>query len=275
MDNFTPIRNGIREHISAGNLCPFDLGIYVFLHLGADWATGIFHGCALSLAYAFNDPSLKHHINKSLIRLRGRQYINYPKGCGRRGAYEMLIHKYEVTVGELRGKRLNAWRHGELCRPAYDDRNSGGTAGERSENGGGRVEEPILDLQDVKDVKTKKTPFAPDGACERIYDTYPRHVGKVAALKAIAKAIAVIKEAKEATAEYAVDFLYSQVLKFTNSPAGQRGRYTPHCATWMNDGRYFDDPIEWHRATPTNGNGKPSITEVIEREQSIIRMRAN
>jgi len=275
MDNFTPIRNGIREHISAGNLCPFDLGIYVLLHLRADWATGIFRGCALSIAYAFNDPSLKHHINKSLIRLRERRYINYAKGSGRRGAYEVLIHKYDVTVGQLRGKRLNAWKHGELCRPVYDDWNSGGTAGERSGSGGGRVEEPILDLQDVIDIKTKEKPFAPAGVCERIYQAYPRHVGKVAALKAIGKAIAVIQEAKRATAEDAADFLNSQVVKFANSPAGQRGGYTPHCATWMNDGRYFDDPNEWRRATPTNVNRKPSINEIIEREQSFVRARAN
>lgn len=155
MDNFTAIRNGILEHIQEGKLCPFDLGIYVFLHLRADWSTGIYHGCALGIAHAFNEPSLKHHINKSLIRLRERRYINYPKGCGRRGGYEVLIHKYHVTVGEQSGMRLNAWKHGELCKSEYEQWNGYGTVGEQSRNSGGTVEEPIQDLKTLQDVKTR------------------------------------------------------------------------------------------------------------------------
>src|SRR5690348_13726536 len=107
VDSFTPIRNGLLEHIQDGKLCPFDLGIYVYMHLRADWSTGIFRGCALGIAHGFNDPSLKHHINKALSRLRQRKYINYPKGVGKRGGYEVLINKYQVTVGELLGHRLN------------------------------------------------------------------------------------------------------------------------------------------------------------------------
>src|SRR5881394_3813023 len=87
MDNFTTIRNGIREHIKAGKLNPFDLGVYVFLHLWADWATGVCHGCALSIAFMFGDSRLKNHIQQSLRRLRERGYINYRKGDGARGAY--------------------------------------------------------------------------------------------------------------------------------------------------------------------------------------------
>jgi len=91
MDNFTPIRNGILEHLQGGMLCPFDLGIYLFMDLRADWAKGIFHVCALSIAHGFNDPKLKKHIQKSLVRLRQRQYINYKKGDGTRGGYPILL----------------------------------------------------------------------------------------------------------------------------------------------------------------------------------------
>jgi len=158
VDNFTAIRNGLLRHINEGKLCPFDLGIYVYLLLRADWSTGIFQGCALTIAYGFNDHSLRHHINKSLSRLRERQYINYRKGDGRRGGYEVLIHKYQVTVGELSGHRLNAWKHGELCRPEYERWNGNGTVEEESGKSGGRVGEPIQDLLDMsQDLKTKKT----------------------------------------------------------------------------------------------------------------------
>jgi hypothetical protein len=155
VDNFTAIRNGILDHLREGKLCPFDLGIYIFLHLRADWTTGIYTGCALTIAHQFADPSLKHHINKSLIRLRERRYVNYRKGDGRRGGYPILIHKYHVTVGELSGMRLNAWKHGELAKPEYEVWNGHGRVEEESGKSGGRVEEPILDfnktLLDVKD----------------------------------------------------------------------------------------------------------------------------
>jgi hypothetical protein len=155
MQNFTAIRNGLYDHIKDGKLCPFDLGVYVLILLRADWCTGIFRGSALGIAHAFNEPALKTHINKSLIRLRERKYINYPKGCGRRGGYDVLIHKYHVTVGELTGKRLNAWKHGELCKPEYEPWNGDGTVVEQSRNSGGRVEEPIQDLKTLQDVKSR------------------------------------------------------------------------------------------------------------------------
>jgi len=69
---------------------------------------------------------------------------------------------------------------------------------------------------------------------------------KLRPLKATAKAILAIQKQKASTADDAADFLYSQVVKFAASPAGNKGEYTPHCATWMNAGRYFDDPTEWH-----------------------------
>jgi hypothetical protein len=147
MNNFTPIRNGILEHIQAGHLCPFDLGIYLVLHLRADWSTGIYQGCALTLAYQFGNPSLKAHIQKSLRRLRDRQYVNYRKGDGKRKGYPILINKFFVTVGEQSGCKLNAWKHGELCIPEYEPQNGDGTVVALSWNSGGTVVAPIQDLR--------------------------------------------------------------------------------------------------------------------------------
>ena len=87
MENFTPLRNGILEHLRDGKICPFDLGIYVMLQLRADWSTGIYRGCALSVAHQFGDSTLRKHVTKSLFRLREKGYINYRKGDGVRGSY--------------------------------------------------------------------------------------------------------------------------------------------------------------------------------------------
>lgn len=142
MDSFLALRRGLRDHIRRGCLCPTDLGIYTYIHFEADWSTGIFTGCALSIAYGFNDPNLKECVQKSLRRLRDRHYINYPKGDGSRGSYPILINKYEITVGDLSGRRLNAWKHGERCQPEYEQHQNGrGTVPELSSNGSRTVKE--------------------------------------------------------------------------------------------------------------------------------------
>src|SRR4029077_14548775 len=103
MDNFTAIRNGLLDHALAGKLSPVDFGLYVFLIMRANYSTGIYEGCALTIACQFGDPSQKEHLQKSLRRLRDKKYLNYRNGDGRRGAYPILINKFDVTVGELSG----------------------------------------------------------------------------------------------------------------------------------------------------------------------------
>ncbi len=155
MDNFTALRNGIRDHIRCGQFPPFDLGIYTFLHLNAEWTTGIYTGCALTIAYQFGDPRQRPKIQKALRRLRDRKYINYRNGDGKRKGYPILINKYFVTVGEQSGRRLNAWKHGELCQPEYEPWNGRGTEKEQWGNSEGTVVEPILDLK-TKDIQDSK-----------------------------------------------------------------------------------------------------------------------
>lgn len=92
----------------------------------------------------------------------------------------------------------------------------------------------------------KKTPTTPPTAkksatpeeIEAIFNAYPRQVARGAAVKAIAKALKVVS----------FDELLAKVSEFANSPAGQKGTYTPHPATWFNAQRWKDDPTEWNRA---------------------------
>jgi len=76
-----------------------------------------------------------------------------------------------------------------------------------------------------------------------IYAAYPRKVGKVAAIKAIQKAMErgatnllfVVRQYADATAKW---------------PAADK-QYIPHPATWFNKGMYDDDPKEWQRGAAT------------------------
>jgi len=87
---------------------------------------------------------------------------------------------------------------------------------------------------------------------EIIYKCYPRKIAKKEAFKAIIKALTrLIQEAEipqvKFNNESALRFLCAQTVAFANSPAGQRGCYTPYPATWFNRSSYLDDMEEWFR----------------------------
>lgn len=88
----------------------------------------------------------------------------------------------------------------------------------------------------------RKTPFAE--AVARIWSAYPRKVGKQAALRKIEVAIRKIRGRGEADP---AGWLLARVEKYAKSPAGNRGEFTPHPATWFGQGRYDDDDSEWQR----------------------------
>ena len=91
---------------------------------------------------------------------------------------------------------------------------------------------------------------------EEIYEAYPRRVGRRYAIKCVIKAIKRIKEEQINTGcslydrgigyEHPAAFLLRRVLEFAASPAGKLKKFTPHCSTWMNQERYYDDTAEWH-----------------------------
>ena len=79
---------------------------------------------------------------------------------------------------------------------------------------------------------------------EAIYSAYPRKIGKKAAIDKIRLALQGLHEEH---GDENFSFLLDRTRKFANSPAGRRGEFTPHPSTWYNQGRYLDDPNEWHR----------------------------
>jgi hypothetical protein len=80
---------------------------------------------------------------------------------------------------------------------------------------------------------------------EAIYQAYPKHVGKKAALKAIAKALEHVMQ----------EYLLAAVTEYAAAVAGSDKQYIPHPATWFNHRRWEDDRDEWKRE---GINGKPA-----------------
>ena len=87
---------------------------------------------------------------------------------------------------------------------------------------------------------------------EKIYQAYPRHEGKGAAVKAIEKAVERIRKGELSkpaipSKRDAQVFLFRRVQAYARSPAGTRPDrdLIPHPSTWFNQSRYFDDDDVW------------------------------
>ena len=93
-------------------------------------------------------------------------------------------------------------------------------------------------MKKLKKVKEKKASPA-----EQIYQAYPRHIGKAAAIKAINAAIKKLGQLDPT--EDAAAFLLERTKAFAVSPKGNLGQFTPYPATFYNQGRYADDEAEW------------------------------
>ena len=88
---------------------------------------------------------------------------------------------------------------------------------------------------------------------DELYKIYPRHLGKKTAIVAIEKTLKRLKlELKLEGLEVGniEEWLKERVAAFRESPAGNRGNFTPHPTTWFNQSRYLDDQDEWWQMTP-------------------------
>ena len=91
-----------------------------------------------------------------------------------------------------------------------------------------------------------------------VYDAYPRKVGKAAALKAIDRAI----KSGAITADTLLAKVQAYAAAVATWPEADR-QFIPHPATWVNAGRYEDDPTTWQRktiATSANSRALPAST---------------
>lgn len=95
-----------------------------------------------------------------------------------------------------------------------------------------------------------------------VYAAYPRHKDRGAAFKAIDKALRRLEGGENGRKLMycdAVLFLLAAVQEFANSPAGQKGEFTPYPATFFNRSAYLDDRAEWGKV-PTHDDSLPTLT---------------
>ena len=85
---------------------------------------------------------------------------------------------------------------------------------------------------------------------EKIYNLYPKKVGKDAALKAIKKALVAVD----------ANTLEQIVTEYAESQKGQDAQFIPNPSTWFNQGRWQDDRSTWKRENRQMSFGTKSLS---------------
>lgn len=97
---------------------------------------------------------------------------------------------------------------------------------------------------------------------EKIYEAYPRRVGRAEALKKITKAIG----------HWGFQDLLTATVNYAGSVSGGEMRFIPHPGTWFHQQRYADDPATWgveFSDSEKNGAVSASVTEITRQRDKV------
>jgi hypothetical protein len=140
MPPFIPIFIGLRDNLVNGEFTLPALGLYTLLHLRCDWSKGIYVGTAEGLSGFIGRKAGVQQIQKYLLELKEARMINYRDGDGARKNYPILINKYLVRTGSLKGWTLDAFASNALRAPVYERGDSREVVEGWSRDGGVTVE---------------------------------------------------------------------------------------------------------------------------------------
>lgn len=104
--------------------------------------------------------------------------------------------------------------------------------------------ETVTESEGESKGETNATPF------DAFWSAAPRKVGKAAARSAYTAAVKALRAAGKAEPD---EFLLERITAFAQTPKA-KGDFCPHPATWLNQGRYDDDPATWQDAGNSGGN---------------------
>lgn len=91
---------------------------------------------------------------------------------------------------------------------------------------------------------------------DQIYQAYPRDAKPLKARESINRALNYL--AMEKNLDDPVAHLLKKTKVFAQSPAGNKGEYTPYPTTWYDEHRFLEDPDEWFKTKGKNGNEESS-----------------
>lgn len=153
--NFVKIRRGVLQHLHENRLTFSEFGVFQLLLLQADAATGVVWTNSQKIAGMFNDTVNQRVIMDALSGLKKEGYIKSFQQTGSRGSYPILINKYEVTVGGLKGGLTNAnqtvdWKQVVVAAGSHD------VADEESDEATDKVSDEVTPYSRTVDSKTER-----------------------------------------------------------------------------------------------------------------------
>jgi hypothetical protein len=190
---FIQIRRGLQDHLFSGTLSTFDLGVYLILHLQADFGTGIWLGSAPRLmATAPRGTSLRN-MQRALLRLAEIGFIKTFHKRGVRGNYRVLINKYEPRSGALTGMRLNAEKTLDWRRPVFEPcgeavaENGDEDDAETDTEAAPYLEEEVEQQQEENQKIGSTSPASQAPTSQRFFEIWNQNRGQLAEAKALGK----------------------------------------------------------------------------------------
>jgi len=119
-ERYVPIRPGIMEHLLRGDISALEFGVYVIIHLQADFSTGIWRGSAPRILNSAPRGSDLRKVQRAIEHLAEIGLLKPFTVQGKRGNYPVLINKFTVRSGALIGMRLNAYKSNSWEHPVYE-----------------------------------------------------------------------------------------------------------------------------------------------------------
>jgi hypothetical protein len=263
-ERYIPIRPGILEHLLRGDISAFEFGVYVIVHLQADYRTGIWRGSAPRIIAAAPRGAELRKTQRALEHLTELSLLKPFTSQGKRGNYPVLINKFTVRSGALTGMRLNACKSNSWEHPVYESCADGDAEGVAEDA-------PIQEVRSKEGRKPQHPASAPTAADSLEFDTkqsafdlfwekWPRKADRADARRAWLKI---------PIAEYPA--IMAGLEKFLTCEQWSRG-IIPHASTWLNKKRWLDEDIpQFSLRGGSNGNRKPTVNDNIEQTLATLR----
>lgn len=236
-NGYIQLRRGIWEHIRDGSLNHTAAIAYIYMLSEADTRTGVWEGCAKSIASALRIP--KRTAQYALKTLEGR-YIKRFVVPGKNVCYPILLHRYCVTQGT----------HAALMLDALNSASERGLEFFKPDNCSEVGTEVCTEVapQRIKENREKRKTLSASPLFERFWTAYPKKVAKCVALRAWEK----IKP------EEAEGIIARIEINKLGEWAGKEKQYIPNASSWLNDRRWTDKIL----AGGSNGNGRVNAAAI-------------
>ncbi len=255
---FAPIRRGLWEHVRDGRMSHLEALAFVYICSQADTRTGIWKGCAKSLA---GELGMKERTARDVLeKMEHGDYIRRFATPGLHSCYPILVHKFPLTQGEHNGEQLNAIDSKSAVDLTYYSREQDGEQGvkhgversaaqRRKKKGEERKETKTHHPQNRDDVsQTPKLSFT-EQAKQILLDNYPGD--------------------GEEQISFGLQIIEERAFNSMSHPRSEAYFITSYDRLRLEDA--FKDELQWYRENPLSNGHRSKMNAVIRQAEEESR----